>query len=156
MTSGVRFINYNTNQIIAEEDAIAAAINGMSSSNVGNLGKYAVVMTIDGGGGTPTTGVKGNIFVPWVSTITRVTLLADISGSAVIDIWMIAYGSYPPTVSNSITASDLPTLSSAIKYQDSTLTGWTTAVPALSTLRFNLNSASTLTQVVLILEMTKN
>lgn len=118
--------------------------------NIASLG-----ITIDGGGVAPTTGVKGYIFVPYACTINSVTLLADQSGSCVIDIWKVAYASFPPLVGNSITASALPTLSSAQKNQDTTLTGWTTAVAAGDTLAFNVNSASTLTRVSLTLKVTK-
>lgn len=106
---------------------------------------------IDGGGSAITTGIAGDVFVDFACTISKVTLLADQSGSIVIDIWKAAYASYPPTISNTITASALPTLSSAAKNQDSTLTGWTKAISAGDCLRFNVNSASTVTRVVLAL-----
>jgi hypothetical protein len=113
-------------------------------------------ITIDGGGSAPTTGVKGYLYVPFACTINSVTLAADQSGSAVIDIWKVAYASFPPTVTNTITASDLPTLSSAQDYQDSTLTGWTTSVNAGDVLAFNVNSASTLTRINLVLKVTRS
>jgi hypothetical protein len=113
-------------------------------------------ITIDGGGAAPSAGVKGYLYVPFACTINSVTLAADQSGSAVIDIWKVAYVSFPPTVTNTITASDLPTLSSAQDYQDSTLTGWTTSVNAGDVLAFNVNSASTLTRINLVLKVTRS
>lgn len=120
-----------------------------------NMLTFAIGITIDGGGAPPTTGVKGYAYVPFGCTITAVTLLADQSGSCVIDIWKIAYASFPPLVANTITASDLPTLSSASHSQDTTLTGWTKSISAGDTLAFNVNSASTLTRVTLTLTVTK-
>jgi hypothetical protein len=120
-----------------------------------NIPIASIGITIDGGGVTPSTGVKGYLIVPYACTINSVTLLADQSGSCVIDIWKVAYASFPPTISNTITASDLPTLSSAQKSQDTTLTGWTTSISAGDTLAFNLNSASTLTRIGLTLKVTK-
>jgi hypothetical protein len=114
-----------------------------------------IALTIDGGGAPPSTGVKGFVYVPYNCTINQVTMLADQSGSAVIDIWSAAYASFPPTIANTITASDLPTLSSAQKSQDSTLTGWTTSITAGAVLAFNVNSASTLTRINLFLKVTK-
>ena len=52
------------------------------------------------------------------------------SGSIVIDVWKDTYANFPPTVADTITASAKPTLSSATKSDDTTLTGWTTAVTA--------------------------
>jgi hypothetical protein len=42
-----------------------------------------------------------------------------------------------------------------VKSEDATLTGWTTAVAAGDTLRFNVDSVTTITRVVLTLEVTK-
>lgn len=142
--------------------AITAGGTGSSTAAgaVTNLGldntKIASVgITIDGGGSAITTGIKGDIFVPYACTINSVTMLADQSGSAVVDIWKVAYASYPATVSNTITASAKPTISSAAKSQDTTLTGWTTSVSAGDTIRFNVDSATTITRVTLVLKVTK-
>lgn len=115
-----------------------------------------VGITIDGGGSAITTGVKGYIEVPYACTINQVTLLADQSGSCVIDIWKDTYANYPPTVADTITASAKPTISAATKSQDATLTGWTTSISAGDILGFNVDSASTITRVHLILKVTKS
>ena len=81
-------------------------------------------------------------------------MLADQSGSAVIDIWVTNSFSSTPTVANTITASALPTLSSASASQDTTLTGWTTSIAAGSRIRFNLNSVTTCTRIQLTLTVT--
>lgn len=114
----------------------------------------AIEFIIDGGGATITTGIKGDFLVPVGCTITEVTLLADQSGSIVVDIWKDTYANYPPVVGDSITASAKPTISSAVKSQDSTLTGWTTSISAGDTLRFNVDSATTIQRVTVILKVT--
>ena len=115
----------------------------------------AIGLIIDGGGSAITTGVKGFLEVPFAGTITAATLLstdaAVTAGSIVIDVWKAAYASYPPTSGNTITASARPTLTSATKSRDTTLTGWTTAISAGDILGFNVVSASTVTRVVLSL-----
>lgn len=98
-------------------------------------------------------GIAGDVFIDFACTITKVTLLADQSGSVVVDIWKAAYASYPPSVANSVTASDTPTISAATKSQDSTLTGWTTAISAGDVLRFNVNSVTTITQLLVALTL---
>lgn len=134
-------------------DNLQKSITTLSSSANALIGSVGI--TIDGGGATITTGIKGYIEVPYACTINRVTTLADQSGSIVIDIWKDVYANYPPTVADTITASAKPTLSSATKAQDSTLTGWTTSISAGDILGFNVDSVTTLTRVHLILKVTK-
>lgn len=110
---------------------------------------------IDGGGAAITTGIVRTIQIPFACIINEVTLLADQSGSIVIDIWKDTYANYPPTVADTITASAKPTLSSATKAQDSTLTGWTKTITAGDILRFNVDSASNVTRVTVALKVTR-
>jgi hypothetical protein len=114
----------------------------------------SITYVIDGGGSAITTGVKGTLVVPFACTINSATLIADQSGSIVVDIWKKAFASTLPTVANTITASDIPTLSSAVTVQDTTLTGWTTSVSANDMITYNVNSASTVTRVTIALKCT--
>jgi hypothetical protein len=115
----------------------------------------SIEFVIDGGGSAITTGVKGDLQIPFACTITEATLLADQTGSIVVDIWKDTYANYPPTAADSITASAKPTLSSAVKYQDTTLTGWTTSISAGDILRINVDSATTVQRVTLALKVTR-
>jgi hypothetical protein len=114
----------------------------------------AIEFVIDGGGSAITTGVKGYLEIPFACTINRVTLLADQSGSIVVDIWKDTYANYPPVDGDSITASAVPTISSATKSQDTSLSGWTTAISAGDILGFNVDSISTCTRVTVSLKVT--
>lgn len=109
-------------------------------------------ITIDGNGSVPSTGVKGYWRAPAVGVIKKVTLIADQSGSAVIDVWRDSYANYPPTNADTITASAKPTLASAIKAEDATLTGWTTSFAAGDVFGFNLDSVATCTKLTLQIE----
>ena len=111
---------------------------------------------IDGGGATITTGEKGYVEIPTGMTIESVTLLADQTGSIVIDIWKDTYANFPPDVGDSITASAKPTLSSARKSTDSTLTGWTTACAKGDILAFNVDTVSTVTRVLVTIKGTRS
>lgn len=115
----------------------------------------AIVFIVDNAGVAITTGIKGDLQIPFKCTIQSVTLLADQSGSIVFDIWKDTYANYPPTVADTITAGAKPTISSAVKATDATLTGWTTTIAAGDTLRFNVDSATTITRCVVILKVTK-
>lgn len=112
-------------------------------------------ITIDGGGSAITTGVKGFISVPYACTINSWDIFADQSGSIVIDVWKDTYANFPPTVADTIAGSEKPTLSSAQKNQDLTLSTWTTAVTAGDTIGYNVDSATTVTRVTVIIKCTK-
>lgn len=107
----------------------------------------SIGLRIDNGANVIPTGVNGNIVVPFACTISQWTLLANESGSIVIDIWKDSYANYPPLVGDSITASAKPTISSSTKGQSSTLTGWTTNLLAGDILRFNVDSVTTIKAV---------
>jgi hypothetical protein len=79
-------------------------------------------------------------------------MLADQSGSIVVDIWEQTYASYPPTNTQTITASTPPTITSAIKSQDTDLTSWDTSLAAGNTLRYNVDSVTTIQRVTVSLE----
>lgn len=113
-----------------------------------------VTAQFGGPGGSITAGDTAWARVPFSGTITRVTLLADVSGSIVVDVWKDTYANYPPTVADTIAAAAKPTLSSAVKSEDSTLAGWTTAVTAGDIIKFSVDSVATVTHVALILEIT--
>lgn len=71
------------------------------------------------------------------------------TGSCVLNIYSSSYGGFPPSAS--ICASNKPTISSGVKTQDTTLTGWTTALGAGDTLLVELESSSTFTSVSIFL-----
>lgn len=112
-----------------------------------------VGLMIDNGGSAITTGIKGDIVIPFNCNITQWTLLADQTGSIVFDIWKDTYGNFPPTVADTITASAKPTISSAVKGQSSTLTGWTVACSAGDVLRLNVDSVATIRRVTIFLAL---
>lgn len=142
---------------MAEQDANNVAITGGSISGVTGIPTAAAVgYTINGGGAVITTGTIGvGLRVPFACTITSATLLADQTGSIVVDIWKDTYANYPPTVADSICASAKPTISASNKSVDTTLTGWTVNIAAGDVLYFNVDSCSTITNCVLVLGVTK-
>lgn len=132
-------------------DATGYICGTSSPSSTGSFG-----ITIDGGGSAITTGVKGYIQVPYSGTITGWTLLSDISGSIVIDVWKDTFATFPPSVADTIAGSEKPTLSSSQKNEDNSLSTWTTSITAGDIIAFNVDSASTLTRVNLAINITKS
>lgn len=122
-----------------------------------DAGAEILFYPINGGGVQIATGVQRlDLVVPYACTITGWTLLADQSGSIVVDIWKDTYANYPPTVADTITASAKPTITTATKAQSSTLTGWTTSLTAGDVLRFNVDSVTTCTYVGLYLTVRRS
>lgn len=144
-----RLLGRDTTGVGAVEELTAGGGIGFTGAGgiqlEANQRKRMLLFTITGA--PITTGIKGDVMVPFACTISQVTLLADQVGSIVLDIWKDTYANYPPTVADTITASAKPTIASGIKYQDSTLTGWTTAIAAGDILRFNVDSTATVTRV---------
>jgi hypothetical protein len=116
----------------------------LTAASISQGNQRVITMTAANGGSVLPTGVLGYLTVPFAGTISAAYLFADEVGSVVVDIWKTGYSSAPPTVSNTIAASDLPTLSSAQKYSDTTLTGWTTTVSVGDVFAFNINSVTSL------------
>lgn len=112
----------------------------------------AIEFLIDGGGSEIADGIAGWVQVPFACTITAVRLLADVSGSIVVDLWAEDYANYPPTDADTITASAVPTISSATKAQDATLTGWTTSIAAGDVIYYNVDSCTTIERCLVVLE----
>lgn len=105
---------------------------------------------LDGGGATLTTGAKKvYITVPVACTITSWRIMADQSGSIVLDIWKDSLANFPPTVADTITAAAKPTLTTATNANSSTLTGWTTALAAGDVLEVNVDSVTSVTKIYL-------
>lgn len=115
----------------------------------------AVEYVVDGAGGVLTTGDKGCLRIPFACIINDVMLIADVSGSIVVDIHKVAYTSYTVGFTSSICASAKPTITATTKSLDTTLTGWTTTVAENDILRFNIDSVSTITRILIALKVTK-
>lgn len=143
---------------------LQAACQPVLSGAVVNAGGVAattmtfdIVVAIDGGSSAITTGVKASndVHFDFACTIVSITLFGDQTGSIVLDVWKDTYANYPPTVADTITSGAKPTLSSAVKAQDATLTGWTKSIASGDVLRFNVDSCTTTTKAVLIIKATK-
>lgn len=107
---------------------------------------------IDGAGGAVQAGVKGQVNIPTGCTITGWVLTADQSGSAVVDVNAGSFSSFPTVAS--IAGTDKPTLSSAQKNQNLTVSAWTPSLTAGTQLQFSVTSATTVTRLNIGLPVT--
>jgi hypothetical protein len=156
VNGGLNVTGTTTSGIVSATTISATTYNGDGKNLLGvGGGKGSFGITIDGGGSAITTGVKGYITVPYNGTITGWDIFGDTTGSIVVDVWKDTYANFPPTVADTIAGTEKPTLSSAVKNQDTNLTSWTTSVTAGDIVAFNVDSATTVTRVNLIIYITK-
>lgn len=137
----------------AKSDGSDATLVQPSNWNAAHYADMAFEIVLENGGSVLATGVYADIECPFDGTITSYTLLADQTGSLVVDLWKNTYANFPPTVADTITASAKPTLSSAVKATNSTLTGWTKTFTAGDVIRINIDSASTIIRATLSLRV---
>jgi len=101
----------------------------------------AIEFIIDGAGLVITSGQKGHLEIPFPGIINRVTLLGDQSGYINLDIWKDTYAGFEGiAATDSICSSFKPTISSAMKYQDSALTGWNKTIVSGNILAYMVES----------------
>jgi hypothetical protein len=185
VTTGIHGVGGSTVESVSGSQAkvdahkdLATGVHGVGAGTIAKVGDIAVdanlsaaaqdainkrhskvitlTFVIDGGGSAITTGQKGHLEIPFACTITGWTLLADQSGSIVVDVWKDTYANFPPTVADTIAGTEKPTLSSVQKNQDLTLTTWTTALTAGDILAFNVDSVTTVTRVTLSIRADKS
>lgn len=113
--------------------------------------KWAVNFPLGNGADVIETGLKYAVDIPSDCYIDAVRLLSldGTSGSIVVNVWKATYANLPATSANKITASAPPTISSGTKSQDTTLTGWTRSISAGDWLYINVDSVTSLKNVIL-------
>ena len=128
-------------------------ISGSSSSSTQTQSPRILGCVFDGGGSVLETGSKAYIIVSQSGTIYKYTALADITGSAVVDVYKNTYANYPPTSSSSIASGFKPTISTGIKTQSGVLTGWSSVTfSSGDVFGINLDSCSGITRLTFELE----
>lgn len=107
----------------------------------------------DGSGTALTSGSTATVYftVPFACTISAWNITVD-TGTITFDVWKVATGTAIPTVTNTITASALPAISSGTAVHSTTLTGWTTSVSTNDIFGVNINTVSSATKASLILQ----
>lgn len=109
--------------------------------------------SFDGGGSPLSSGAAQTTYftAPFACAIAAWNITVD-TGTITFDVWKIATGTAIPTVSNTITASALPAISSGTAVHSTTLTGWTTSVAANDIFGININTVSGATKASLVLQ----
>lgn len=107
-------------------------------------------LVIDRGVGPVNPGFKGYVACPFSGTITQWYLEANQVGSCVLDVWK---SRKTPTAADTICGSGKPTLSSQIS-ATGPVSGWTNlSVLKGDVVGFNVDSASSLTRITLVVRV---
>jgi len=174
--TGIVFKRVDTNPLFTVTiTATATTIDGVASITIpiggdiiieydndvwSTAGKYkspqsGISILIDGQSSVPETGSYGTFSIPYSGYITGWTLFecsdTPITSSIVIDVWKQVYGSYPPTVANTIWGTK-PSLVSAIK---NTATGLAIVVTQGDTFNINIDSVSAGQKFYLLLQISQ-
>lgn len=123
---------------------------GTTNQNIRTIG-----VTFDGGGAALAAATRCEQ-VNYGGTIQEFSLVGDVAGTATIKVETVAYGSYTGPASASDISSGGETVTAAIKLQDSTLTGWTTALSANTVVCFALSSPTTFTWIAANVKIAAN
>ena len=115
----------------------------------------AIQVVIDGGGAAISTGKKIQIECPYAVTLSRYTMIADQSGSIVIDVNRSTYSGFNTTASICGSGKEC-TISGAYKAQDTDISNWTdVTIDAGDILEFEVDSCTDITRVTLSLLFTR-
>ena len=131
----------------ATSDLVTAAHwNQDVVANVVALADGASIVTMDGGTFVLATGIAARFLIPKPLELQQVTLLADQTGSIVVDVWAEDEALSPPTVADTIAGTEKPTLATAQKNEDLALTTWIN-IAAGDWVGFNVDSIATVQRV---------
>lgn len=141
------------NGIVVSGSPITSA--GTFTFSLGNAtNTYSMGITVDGAGSAITTGSKGYTQVNYNCNITKWTILADVSGTASMDIKRSTYVGFPTTTSL-IGTGNAPILSGDRK-QTAAPSGWTsTIISAGDVIEYVVSAATIVTRMNLIIQLLK-
>ena len=113
-----------------------------------------IQVSIDGSDFAIAAGqIVGSKEIPYGCTITGVRMYSDASTTTVLDVWVDTYANYEATVADTIVAAANPTITAAIKSEDTTLTGWTTTLTKGSHIIVNVDSNDNATHIDLVFDI---
>lgn len=134
------------------EGQLGNAGGGATANQV--IGSFGA--TFDGGGAPLTVGTKAYTRVPFACTVTGWSVIVD-TGTATVDVWRQATAATDlPAVGDEIAGTDHPTIA-ANNVVKAAVGAWTsTAIAADDVIAFNIDAASGVTWLQVVIECTKD
>lgn len=145
----------NSSDIYINYYPVLSTVQNLAAVETTTTRTESLTFIINGNGAQIADGVAGDLYLPYAFTIQYAVALADQSGSITVDVWNESVLSFPPENANSITASDPIAIVSSESVRNVSLTGWTKSLSALSVLRFNVDSCTTITRCTIALVGTR-
>jgi hypothetical protein len=136
---------------------VAGPTGATGATGVGGA-VVTINFVIDGGGSVITTGIKGDLVIDFACTLNSWTIIADVAGAIVIDVWKDVYANFPPTDADAMPgAGKEPTIAATnAQAQDTAITDWTTDdIAAGDVLRFNVDSCATIKRATISFKATR-
>jgi hypothetical protein len=127
-----------------------------TSALTGTILNGSIEAVIDNGGTPILAGAKIDLEIPFACTITSSKMFFDTTSETKVDIWVDTYANFPPTIADTIIATDLFTTvgATATKFT-ATLDHWDTALVAGDIVRFNVESNTLATRILISLSITR-
>lgn len=142
----------NSLSVILYRGAFTPATGGATT----NQNIRTITAVFDGGGSALTGPQTSCSHVNYAGTINQIVMVADVSGTATVQVETVSYASYTGPSSASDISSGGETMTSAVKKKDSTLTGWTTSLSADTVVCVVLTSPATLTKLSVDVKVAAN
>lgn len=138
---------------------LTGAVSGTSFSGTSFIGDVTELnYVIDGGGSVIASGSAGVVEVPFNATVLAWDFLGNISGSLSCDVRRSTYAAYsgtPFASTSSIVGSEKPTITTAFKGQDTSITTWS-GIAAGDILNFHVDATPTnITRATLAIKLRK-
>lgn len=129
-------------------DMVSTPFTGDVGDALNKLCEFEIPFEFSNDGAVLNTGEQQTVYeAPCDGAIESVVLFANEVGSIVVDVWKCAYINYPPTDINSITGATPPTITAAIKSEDTVLTGWTKTFTKGDVFKWNIDSVASIKSV---------
>lgn len=137
-----------TGQYLVDGSPISTGSSGTSGTS-GTSGSANGILNviIDGNGNAIPTGITMDVQWAFSANITGWSVMADQQGSIVIDVWEDSFGNFPPTIIDTITGSEKPTLTNQVSNSNMSLSTWTSTLTSGDVWRINVDSITTITRV---------
>lgn len=111
-------------------------------------------VVLDAGMSSISSGGTYYVKIPFACTIDSWEVIADKTGNIVVDVWKSDFANFPPTIADSIAGTQFPSLVNQQKNLDVNLTTWDKNVIAGDWMAFHVDSADTVSYVVVTLQVT--
>jgi len=147
LTTGLTVGTAANNLVQLDGSAKLPAVDGSQLTGI----EHSIGIYIDNGTDPIETGIKAKICPGYAFQIKSVTLHGSPSGSIQFEIYKTWYSILPTT--SSITGSSKPTITSDIKYRDTTLSGWDITFTGDDWLYFEVLSCTSMTNCGIFLQV---